>query len=91
LNFEWNEAKNASNETKHGLSFERAILVFADPNRLTIVDLRHPGERRENTTGSVAGLLIATVTHTDRADVIRLISARLASRQEREIYHAKPR
>ena len=91
MQFEWDAAKNVSNEAKHGLGFERAVLVFADPARLTVVDNRHPGERRENTTGLVAGLLIATVTHPDRAGVIRLISARPASRQERKRYHARPR
>jgi len=86
--FEWDEAKAAANLAKHGVSFERAALVFADPDRLTMADGRHAAETRENTTGRVADALILTVTHTDRAGVTRLISARPASRQERNRYHA---
>jgi uncharacterized DUF497 family protein len=88
VQFEWDAAKAASNLAKHGVSFERAILVFDDQARVTTEDPRHHAERRENTTGRVAGLLIFTVTHTDRAGVTRLISARPASRQERNRYHA---
>ena len=89
VQFEWNAAKAAANLAKHGVSFERATLIFDDPARLTVMDIRHyPAERRENTIGRVAGLLLLTVTHTDRAGVTRLISARPASRQERNRYHA---
>ena len=86
--FEWDAVKAAVNLSKHDVSFERAALVFVDPARLTVADGRHAAERRENTTGRVANALILTVTHTDRAGVIRLISARPASRQERNRYHA---
>ncbi|MCX6938915.1 MAG: BrnT family toxin [Verrucomicrobia bacterium] len=88
MQFEWDAGKAAVNLAKHGISFEQAALVFADPNRLTVIDTRHAAESRENTTGLIIGVLIATVTHTDRAGVIRLISARPASRQERNRYHA---
>jgi uncharacterized DUF497 family protein len=88
MNFEWDADKAAKNLAKHGISFPEAALVFAEPRRLTVVDTRHTSEIRENTTGMIAGLLVATVTHTDRGGVIRLISARPASRQERNRYHA---
>ncbi len=87
MQFEWDAAKAAANFAKHNLEFAQAIAVFRDSARLTVVDTRHPAERRENTTGLVEGHLV-TVTHTDRAGVIRLISARPASRQERNRYHA---
>jgi len=86
--FEWDARKAAINFAKHGVSFERATLVFADPARFTMTDTRHVTERRENTTGLIGGLILVTVTHTDRAGVTRLISARPASRQERSRYHA---
>jgi uncharacterized DUF497 family protein len=88
MEFEWDATKAAANLGKHGVSFERATLVFDDPARLTVVDTRHPTEGRENTTGTVGGLVLLTVTHTDRAGVTRLISARPASRSERNFYHA---
>ena len=88
MNFEWSDAKAAKNLAKHGVSFGEASLVFADPNRLTVQDCRHDSEVRHNTTGSVAGMIFLTVTHTDRAGVTRIISARRASRHERNAYHA---
>jgi uncharacterized DUF497 family protein len=88
MTFEWDADKAAKNLAKHGVSFPEAALVFADPRRLTVTDTRHPSEHRENTTGLIAGLLVVTVTHTDRASVTRIISARPASRQERKRYHA---
>ncbi len=88
MNFEWDALKAAKSLAKHGISFPEAALVFADPRRLTVVDTRHTSEIRENTTGLIGDLLVVTVTHTDRAGVTRLISARPASRQERKRYHA---
>jgi hypothetical protein len=88
MTFEWDADKAAKNLAKHGVSFPEAALVFDDPRHLTIADTRHTPEHRENTTGLIAGLLVVTVTHTDRAGVIRIISARPASRQERKRYHA---
>ena len=87
MQFEWDAAKAASNLAKHGVDFAQAMAVFTDPARLTITDVRHTAEHRENTTGLAQGLLL-TITHTDRAGVTRLISARLASRSERNHSHA---
>lgn len=88
MNFEWDADKAAKNLAKHGISFSEAALVFADPRRLTVTDTRHTLEIRENTTGQIGGLLVVTVTHTDRAGLVRLISGRPASRNERKRYHA---
>jgi len=88
MNFEWDADKAAKNLAKHGIDFSEAALVFADPRRLTVTDTRHTSEHRENTTGHIADLLVVTVTHTDRAGVTRIISARPASKQERIRYHA---
>lgn len=80
MHFEWDETKAAKNLAKHGIGFSLASRVFLDPLRLTVTDHRHASEHRQNTT--------VTVTHTDRAGVTRLISARKASRKERAKYHA---
>lgn len=89
MNFEWDAGKAAKNLAKHGVSFPEAALVFADPRQLTVADTRHTNEHRENTTGLIAGLVVVTVTHTDRSGVTRIISARSASRQERKRYYAQ--
>jgi len=90
--FEWDSDKDAANQSKHGLSFALAARVFADPSRITIEDDRKDyGEPRFNTTGDVAGVVIVTVCHTPRTGVTRLISARSASRLERNRYHAQTR
>ena len=84
--YEWDEAKNQSNIAKHGIDFWDAVQVFDKPT-LDRVDLRRDyGEVRISSIGDVAGLLIATVTHTERGQRTRLISARSATRAERAAY-----
>jgi uncharacterized protein len=88
MRFEWDDAKNDANLRKHGLSFEEARLIFDGPV-LTVEDRRQDyGEDRFITLGAIAGLIIVATVHTDRNDVTRLISARLANRKERVRYHA---
>ena len=88
--FEWDPAKDAANQSKHKLDFNLASRVFADPARITLEDNRPDyGEPRFNTTGLVAGVVIVTVCHTPRPGVTRIISARPASRLERNRYHAQ--
>jgi len=90
MKFEWDEKKAADNLAKHGVAFDKAILVFNDPNRVDVQDDKKDyGEIRTNTTGQLKDVLIITVTHTDRNGVTRLISARHASRQERKKYHGQ--
>lgn len=84
--FEWDDAKNASNIAKHGVSFELAQLIFGGAV-LTVADNREDyGERREVSIGKVEGAAILAVVHTDRAGRVRIISARPASQRERRRY-----
>lgn len=87
LNFEWDEDKAASNLAKHGVYFERAILVF-DNERIERVDDREDyGEERIIALGRV-GLEVFRVVYTMRGDnAVRMISAQKASKHEREIYY----
>ncbi len=86
LAFEWDEAKAASNLRKHGVSFETARLVFDDPLALFLIERSTDyQEERLSVTGVVGGVTLI-VTHTERGDRIRLISARRATRHERRIY-----
>ncbi len=87
MRFEWDSGKAAKNLRKHGVSFHEAISAFYDPLATTGDDPDHSeDEERLVTFGfSSAGRLIV-VSHTERDDVIRIISARRATHTEREIY-----
>ena len=88
--FEWDPTKAASNFRKHGVSFQTAARVFADPYALVEQDRVENGEERWQTIGVVEGVLMLMVAHTvreqDDIEVIRVISARHANRRERRRY-----
>ena len=87
LRFEWDAKKASANEQKHGVSFEEAASLFADPLSITIANPDHSAsEDRFITVGVSAAGRILVVMHTDRGDLIRVISARLATRRERRSY-----
>jgi uncharacterized DUF497 family protein len=90
LRFEWDPAKAANNKRKHGVSFETAALVFADPYALVEQDRVESGEERWLTIGVVDGFLMLTVAHVvyehDQIETIRIISARRADRNEKRRY-----
>lgn len=87
MQFEWDHDKNLSNITKHGISFEQAQLIFFGPTVDVVDDRTDYGETRIISFGLLEDVVILSVTHTDRAGRIRLISARKASRKERRLYH----
>jgi uncharacterized protein len=93
LRFEWDEAKNLSNRRKHGVSFEQACAVFLDPLYVSVQNRIVDGELRWLTLGSVENLILLAVAHTvweenneRTCEVIRIISARQATRNERRRY-----
>jgi uncharacterized DUF497 family protein len=91
LRFTWHPQKAASNERKHGVSFEIAARVFLDPFALSEQDRIEGGEYRWQTIGAVEGVLILLVAHTvedeaDGTEIIHIISARRAERRERRRY-----
>lgn len=90
MRFEWDEGKNRYNLIKHKVSFETAIAVFDDPFALSIQDRIVDGEERWQTSGLIEGVVLLIVAHTwkdeDGDEVIRLISARKATRSERQAY-----
>jgi uncharacterized DUF497 family protein len=86
---EWDPTKAASDATKHGVSFEEAATVFLDPLSLTIPDLDHSfEEERFITMGRSADGRLLVVVHIDRAEVLRLISARGATPREQRTYES---
>ena len=86
--FEWDRRKAASNNDKHGLSFEEAALTFFDPNALEVDDVAHSSrENRVKRLGRALGGKILMVVYTlrggedGRQEKVRIISARVAHRK----------
>jgi uncharacterized protein len=87
MSYEWDAGKNVANQMKHGISFEEALLIF-EGDVLTGVDTRRDcGETRKVCIGAIQDLIVIVIVHTDRNGFIRIISARLANRKERQKYH----
>jgi uncharacterized DUF497 family protein len=90
MRFVWDEEKNRQNRSKHKISFETAALVFEDPQALSRPDRVVDAEQRWQTLGLIGGTLIINVAHTyheeDGEEMIRIISARKATRRERQQY-----
>jgi uncharacterized DUF497 family protein len=90
VRFEWDAAKAAQNKRKHGVSFELAVQVFADPNHISDQDRIEGGERRWQTIGWAGGVSLILVAHSwtdnEGIEVIRIISARRADRREKVRY-----
>ena len=85
--FEWHEAKAKANVGRHGVSFEEASTVFGDPLAVLLPDPDHSrGEERFLVLGMSSRRRVLVVSHTERPPRTRLISARPATRYEREQY-----
>lgn len=87
LEFEWDDEKARANVAKHGVTFEEAATVFGDPFSATVYDPNHShDEDRYLTMGMSSDGRVILVSHTDRDDRIRIISARVATKRERKAY-----
>ena len=88
LRFEWDKRKAASNQRKHHVSFDEASTVFLDPLARIFDDETHSaGEPREIIIGHSILNRLMVVSFTEKpSGAVRLISARLATRNEREDY-----
>jgi uncharacterized protein len=92
IHFEWDESKNTSNLKKHSVSFEEAKSVFYDPYARLISDPEHSeSEDRFIILGLSRKLNVLVVCHCYRKsdEVIRIISARKATKQESSYYGGK--
>ena len=87
MHFEWDDAKNRHNLSKHKISFETARLVFDDPGVLSLLEREVDGEERWQSLGLIHGAVLVVVAHTYRdtpgGEVVRIISARKATPAER--------
>lgn len=87
--FEWDPRKASVNVGKHGIAFEQALTVFDDPFALIALDEKHstPQEKREWIIGEAdPGVLVVVFTLRSKSSVVRIISARKASKRERALY-----
>jgi uncharacterized DUF497 family protein len=86
LTYEWDQAKSEGNYRKHGVRFSDALTVFADDGAVTVADT-NTNEERYVIIGFDASARLLVVAFTWRgSDIVRLISARTATRTEAETY-----
>jgi uncharacterized DUF497 family protein len=91
MKYEWDEEKNRINQQKHGIPFEEAKEVFDDALHISKLDKRFSYfEERWITVGSTSKhkiLVVANLFFTDEGEeIIRIVSARKANKQERQSY-----
>jgi len=87
VTFEWDRRKATTNRTKHGVSFEEAMSVFAGALARVFDDPEHSrGERREIIVGDAIKQRLLVVCFVERRDCIRNFSARKATRREQQDY-----
>jgi uncharacterized protein len=87
VTYDWDSGKSQANRLKHGVSFEEAASVFQDAAALTFDDPDLSDEEpREITIGISTRGRVLFLSHCDRGDRIRIISARKATSKERKQY-----
>ena len=87
LEFEWDPQKAAANLAKHKVSFEEGATVFGDPLGRIVADPRHSsGEARFVLLGISEDRRLLAVMYVDRAEAVRIISARKVTRHEPRNY-----
>jgi uncharacterized protein len=87
--FEWDARKARENLRKHGVDFTLAMRIFADPHILTEIDETERGELRYWSIGEVSGrvlVVVHTTVEEEDVEIIRIVSARKATRSERRDY-----
>ena len=87
LDFEWDDAKAAANFRKHGVTFEQAAYAFRDPFAVEWIDKSAVyGEERVILLGMSGGQILSVV-YTERGERLRIISARRATKHEKDNYY----
>jgi uncharacterized DUF497 family protein len=87
MDFEWDPEKAERNAEKHGVSFQEASTAFADPLSITVPDPDHSDdETRFLLMRLTESSRLVVVSHVERGETLRLISARLVTRHERRTY-----
>ncbi len=88
MRFEWDENKAASNEAKHGVSFEEAKRVFYDAHAVILFDEEHSwNEQRMKIIGAINSRLLVVIYVEIVEDLIRIITAFEAGTREKRLYY----
>jgi len=87
MNFQWDRIKDAANQRKHKVGFREALSIFYDPLSTTFLDPDHSAEeQRFLTIGMSSNRRILVVSHIDKDETVRIISARGVTRSEHKFY-----
>ncbi|MEW6209256.1 MAG: BrnT family toxin, partial [Acidobacteriota bacterium] len=87
VRFDWDKNKAAENEVRHGVGFDEAAEVFSDPYAIEVYDVEHSDFEDRYKLLGMSSLRVLLVVYTERSgDVIRLISARQATKNEEKQY-----
>jgi uncharacterized DUF497 family protein len=90
MQFEWDSKKAALNEKKHGVTFDEASSVFDDLSAQIVYDPDHSvSEHREIIIGTSRLQRVLFISFTERGNITRIISARIANKYERKNYEAQ--
>ena len=90
MQYQWDKRKASRNLSQHSVSFEEAVTVFEDPLFVIFADPDHSArEKRFIIMGESHRRKLLVVTYTERSGGIRVISARKATPQEREVYEGE--
>ena len=84
MHFEWDPIKSRQNEAKHKIAFERAVVLWNDPDRVEIL-APHPLENRYILIANIEDRLWSAV-YTLREGAVRIISVRRSRKRERDLY-----
>ena len=87
--FEWDDAKSASNIEKHGISFEEACRVFRDPFAIELRDDRQDYDEERYIVVGMSDSRVLVVVYTERETRHRIVSARKAEPNERRYYYVE--
>ena len=87
IEFEWDNAKAAANFQKHGVTFEQAAYAFRDSFGVEWIDDRADYGEERIILLAMSGGQILSIVYTERAERIRIISARRATKYEKDIYY----
>lgn len=87
MEFEWDESKSERNRGQRGFGFDYAALIFQNPTLESIDARADYGELRIKALGAVDEDVLSVV-YTLRGETIRIISARLANKRERELWQS---
>lgn len=87
LHFEWDDAKAAANFRKHGVTFEQAVYAFRDPFAVEWIDTRAAYDEERVILLGLSGGQILSVVYTERGERLRIISARRATKYEKDHYY----